>query len=210
LPATHKVKYQCQKCGTCCRQPWEIILHKQDILKWEAAGKQEFLQHIQINPISISPAGLGDPRFGRSVIELPQMTQIKDFDEKQFEAQLKLIKEFVLENHNYLGEGPFHFPVHGYFAFFFPTNTYFEGKGERPLFSPKNFKAILDGIELGLQYILIFNPAGHCNFLEGNLCSIHDLKPIACRMFPYDTNGNLRVEEKILKLCRGFDYQSPT
>lgn len=201
----HEVSYHCQKCGNCCRQPWEIIIQKEDALKWETAGKQEFLQHIQINPISISPVGLGDPGFGASMIELPQMEQKTEFNDKNFESRLKIIKNFVLENHNYLGEGTFQFPVHGYFAFFFPTDAYFKGMGERPIFSPKSFKTVLDGIELGLQYILIFNPEGQCHFLEGNLCSIHDLKPVACQMFPLDANGDLRVEEKILNLCRGFE-----
>ncbi len=201
MTGPQKVNYQCQKCGTCCRQPWEIIILKEDVLKWEHAGKREFLKHIQINPISISPAGLGDRRFGVPVIELPQMEPTEKFSE----TRLKLVMQFVLENHNFLGEGTLHLPVHGFFAFFFPTNTYFEGMGERPIFSPKSFKALLDGLDLGLQYILIFDPEGHCQFLDDNLCSIHDLKPTACRIFPLDADGSLRVEEKLLTLCPGFD-----
>ena len=205
------LNYNCQMCGNCCRQYWDVIITKGDLLMWDQAGKGTVLESIQISPLSISPAGLGDPRFGGSFIEVPLLLETKvgdgakNYNEIEFEKKVNLIKDFVLMHHNYLGEGTSHLPIHDYFSFFFPIETYFEGKGSWPIFSPKSFRVVLDGMELGLKYVLLFDSIGHCKFLKKNLCSIHEFKPQACKMFPLDAEGKLRLNDRVLKLCKGIE-----
>ena len=69
---------------------------------------------------------------------------------------------------------------------------------------PINYKVIYEGLKLGLNYILMFDPQGQCPFLKGNLCSIHELKPLACQKFPFDEKGQVRLVEHILKVCKGL------
>jgi Fe-S-cluster containining protein len=54
------------------------------------------------------------------------------------------------------------------------------------LIIPKSINSILKGLELGWEYILKTDVSGKCPFLNSNLCSIHDFKPIGCKMFPYN------------------------
>ncbi len=57
---------------------------------------------------------------------------------------------------------------------------------------PIDFKTIIDGLKLGLEYIIKLNSIGFCPFLKSNLCIINDIKPIACKKFPYLKNNCLR------------------
>ncbi len=202
--------FKCLMCGNCCRQYWDVIITKQDVLIWDQLGKDAFLDFIQINPLSISPAGLGDRRFGIPFVEIPSLIENNDddagelWDFIEFEKSLNRLKDFILRNHNYLGEGESNLTIHGYFSFFYPNEAYFNGMGERPIFSPKNFRVILKGINLGLKYILMFDALRHCGFLEGNLYSIHKLKPQACKMFPLDMEKKLRKEKHILNVHKGL------
>lgn len=206
-----KYRYRCKLCGNCCRHYWDIILTKEDVLKWDQNGKDEFLKHIQINPLSISPAGLGDYTCGVSVIEIPGIVESKDegkeFNKMEFENRLERIRKFVLDNHDYLGEGTGNLPVHSYFSFFFPVNTYFEEVGNMPIFRPQSFVVMLTGMDMGVKYVLSFDSLGQCFFLKENLCSIQEIKPVACQEFPFDQVGSLRTAERVLDICRGITTQ---
>ena len=203
--------YRCKMCGNCCRHYWDIILTKEDVLKWNHNNKDEFLKHIQINPISISPAGLGDYTNGVSVIEMPGITASKDkhneFNKVEFEKRLEKIRKFVLDNHDYLGEGTPNLPVHSYFSFFYPLDTYFEGVGNWPIFRPRSFVVILEGMDMGVKYVLSFDSLGQCFFLRESQCSIQEIKPVACQEFPFDQDGLLRTDERVLDICRGITNQ---
>ena len=198
--------YKCKMCGNCCRHYWDIILTKEDVLLWDQNGKDKFLKHIQINPLSISPAGLGDHTFGVSVIEIPDVVEYnnKEFNKVEFENRLEKIRAFVLDNHDYLGEGTSNLPVHSYFSFFFPVDTYFEEVGPRPIFSPKSIVVMLQGMEMGLKYVLRYNSHGQCFFLKESRCSIHKIKPVTCQEFPFNQTGSLRTDERVLNICQGI------
>ncbi len=62
-------------------------------MKWDRHRKNEFLKHIQINPLSISPAGLSDYTYGESVIEIPGLVkrreENKEFNKVEFEKRLE-------------------------------------------------------------------------------------------------------------------------
>jgi len=200
--------FSCKKCGNCCRMYWDIILTREDVLKWDRHSKNEFLKNIQINPLSISPAGLGDYTYGESVIEIPGLVERSEenneFNKAEFEKRLETIRNFVLENHDYHGEGETNLPVYSYFSFFFPVDTYFEGVGPLPIFRPRSFKVILKGMDLEVKYVLSFDSHGHCIFLNENLCSIHEIKPVACQKFPFKQDGSLRLDERVLDICQGI------
>ncbi|MFX1606219.1 MAG: YkgJ family cysteine cluster protein [Promethearchaeota archaeon] len=178
-------------------------------MKWERQSKNEFLKHIQINPLSISPAGLGDYTYGESVIEIPGLVERRgeneEFNKVEFEKRLETMRNLVLENHDYCGEGETNLPVYSYFSFFFPVDVYFEGVGPFPIFRPQAFTVILKGMDLGVKYVLSFDSHGQCNFLEEDLCSIHEIKPVACQRFPFNQDGALRVDERVLEICCGIN-----
>ncbi|MHA1335652.1 MAG: YkgJ family cysteine cluster protein [Promethearchaeota archaeon] len=46
---------------------------------------------------------------------------------------------------------------------------------------------------------------GHCEFLVNNLCSIHEYKPKACKLFPYNRKKLEQGEyEFIISVCKGL------
>lgn len=200
--------FSCKKCGNCCQQYWDIILTREDVLKWIRHSKNEFLKHIQINPLSISPAGLSDYTYGESVIEIPGLVERreenKEFNKVEFEKRLEIMRNFVLDNHDYNGESEASLPVYSYFSFFFPVETYFGGIGPFPIFRPRSFTVMLKGLNLEVKYVLSFDSHGHCIFLNENLCSIHEIKPVACQKFPFNQDGSLRVDERVLDICQGI------
>ncbi|TFG14938.1 MAG: hypothetical protein EU535_02425 [Promethearchaeota archaeon] len=45
--------------------------------------------------------------------------------------------------------------------------------------------------------------------MSNNLCSIHEIKPNVCRRFPYNTNGQLKIDDYFLNICNGITKDSP-
>ena len=170
-------QFECIQCGTCCRS-LDISLVKEDIMNWMQKGKGEFLPHVQIDPYSIAPA-----RF----------FNLKTEDEQE------ILKTFVLENHEYIGEES----VASDEIIILP-NVIFSGKGTRPIFIPYDFEIMLEGLSLNINYLI--NPLlhGKCPFLENNLCSIHEMKPLACKTFPFNRSGEFASDDGPLLTCNGF------
>ena len=56
----------------------------------------------------------------------------------------------------------------------------------------KRFDEFVDKVE-GFQpyvYRMKKTESGKCLFLDGNLCSIYDLRPLVCRFYPFELEGS--------------------
>lgn len=209
-----RFRYECIKCGNCCRNTFDIHLSDEDLLNWRRAGKKEFLQHIQIDPSSISP-GYNDvysrlvQKYGKKAYKIINMEEntfnllknIKLFDQNKHDERINMLKKFILKTHDFQGEGmkDIDFP-----------HDFLPGYGYRAIFSPKSFKIVFKGERLGLKYILIMERRDECEFLSNNLCSIHNYKPLTCKGYPFvlkkitDLKDFERRMEKALSICKGF------
>ncbi len=76
--------------------------------------------------------------------------------------------------------------------------------GVCPIFIPNTFNTIIEGWNLGLNYKLLYRTNDYCSFLVGNKCSIHEIKPTYCKIFPYDHNGELKVDDNKIRVCGGL------
>ncbi|MHA1257662.1 MAG: YkgJ family cysteine cluster protein [Promethearchaeota archaeon] len=185
-----KYKYKCVQCGNCCRAGFEIVLGQEDIDRWIKIGKSDYYQFIQIDPKCISKTGLA----GYHIEEINTLEILeKKYKDKEYKKKIDELKKFILKNHEFLGNGP---PL--------PIYTFLTELGRTPILVPKNLKIILKGLEWGLVYIIKFEISGYCPFLKENLCSIHKIKPNVCRSFPYNENGELKVDEFFIKICQGL------
>ncbi|TFG14937.1 MAG: hypothetical protein EU535_02420 [Promethearchaeota archaeon] len=127
------LKYECVKCGNCCRAGFEVNLEKEDIERWIKAGKLDFCHYIQVDPKCISSTGLGG--FHIEEMNTLEMLQ-KKYQNKDYDKKLKQLKEFILMNHTYLGKGP---PL--------PIYTFLPNLGRTPILIPKNFDIIIEGLD---------------------------------------------------------------
>ncbi|MHA1147101.1 MAG: YkgJ family cysteine cluster protein [Promethearchaeota archaeon] len=137
------------------------------------------------------------------------------------------LKDFILKNHEYLGEpkvdrwgNPLEDSTLNYLKQQLPQ--YFDEKfgilkgkiphwllginyGPRAILSPKSFEVITEGWKKGLSYYLIYELQGGCGFLKNNLCSIHEYKPLACKLFPYNRRKlDLEADKLFLETCKGL------
>ncbi|MFX1442763.1 MAG: YkgJ family cysteine cluster protein [Promethearchaeota archaeon] len=189
-----EINYECVQCGNCCRAGFEIVIEKEDIERWIKAKKNEFLQYIQIDPKCISPTGLG----GYHIEEVNTLKKIeKKYKDNDVNEKLDELKDFILNNHTFLGNGP---PL--------PIYSFLPDLGRTPILIPKSFLTILNGLKWGLIYSLKFELGGYCPFLKENLCSIHPMKPNVCRSFPYNKNGELKIDDYFIKICKGITKNS--
>ena len=186
-----KYEYECIKCGECCRAGLEISIRKEDILTWIQAKKEDFVSHIQIDPKSISSEGLG----GYHIEEQNALLELlKKHGEEKYEEKKKELREFILDNHDFLGKGILPLPIY----------TFIEKLGRMPILVPRSFQVVLEGMKKSIAYILKYHLNRFCPFQEDNMCSIHDIKPYDCKRFPYDEQGNLKTDAHIIKLCKGI------
>ena len=116
---------------------------------------------------------------------------------KKYEIKLDKLKKFILKNHEFLGNGP---PL--------PIYTFIPDLGRTPILVPKSLKVLLKGLKWGLVYILKFKLSGSCPFLKDNLCSIQEIKPKVCRIFPFNEKGDLKVDEYFINMCQGLTKNS--
>lgn len=137
------------------------------------------------------------------------------------------LKNFILKNHDYQGEpsvdrwgNPIQDPLMNELKirmpeYFHEQHGLFKGKvphwllgiqyGPRGIFSPNSFQAIKEGWRRGLSYYLIYELAGGCGFLKNNLCSIHEYKPIACKLFPSNRRAlDPTADIHFLESCKGL------
>ncbi len=111
-----------------------------------------------------------------------------------YNRRLKKILYFIKKSHSYRG-------IASYYKKAF---SFLPGFEMNPIFNPKYYNYILKGMKLGLDYIISINSKGICPFLSLNSCSIQNYKPIACKLFPFDCNGNLREDQHFLTVCKGL------
>ena len=204
-----RFKHICVQCGNCCRQGWDIPVLKEDLSNWIQVGKdsdKKFLRHIQLDPKSISYEGI---RGGVVNVknEVEKRKAIEDFLEREkkfntedYNRKVIRIYNFVLDNHIYKGQGkPIYYNKKMGYRFTFPQVF-----GVCPIFIPNTFNTIIEGWKLGLNYILLYRANDHCSFLKENKCSIHEIKPTYCKIFPFDHNGELKVNDTKIRVCRGL------
>jgi len=189
-----EVKYKCVQCGNCCRAGFEVVIEKEDVERWIKLKQNKFFQFIQIDPKCISPTGLG----GYHIEEVNTLKKIKrEYNKNEVKDKLEELKNFILNNHIFIGNGV---PL--------PIYTFIPDLGRTPILIPKSFPIILKGLEWGLVYSLKFELDGYCPFLQENLCSIHKIKPNVCRSFPYNKNGELKIDDYFIKICKGITENS--
>ncbi len=104
--------------------------------------------------------------------------------------------QFILKTHKYRGEG------HGVPI----ERPYLKRKwSDRPILNPESFEIVLQGMNLGLEYMIMNELHDQCPFLiKGKVCQIHDSKPWNCTLFPHDQEHRLRTDNKILEICKGI------
>ena len=183
------VMYECIKCGNCCRAGFDVRVREHDISAWIDLGKEEFLQNIKLDPKCIASEGLGgyhiEVREDRKALG-------KIFQAYSEEQKQDLIK-FILKNHVYYGQDEIPLPIY----------TFIPNLPSRPILVPKSYDIIKEGLKRNLIYIIKFNLI-MCPFLEGNICSIHEVKPEDCKNFPFDQFGNCIINDYELKICKGL------
>lgn len=187
-----QISYECVKCGNCCRAGLEISIYKIDVKRWVDAGKKRFIDKIQIDPKSISLDGLAGYHIEEKNALL---TLLKQFNDDEYKIKKNELKQFILENHDFLGNGIFPIPIY----------TFIKHFGRMPILVPHNFDVVIEGINRNIDYIIKFEKDGSCPFLMDNLCSIHEIKPLDCKKFPYDEKGNIKIDSYFFKICKGLN-----
>ncbi len=184
------ITYDCIKCGNCCRAGFDVRVRDSEISKWDELGKDEFINHIQIDPKCISPEGLGGYHIE---VKNDRKALGRAFQNYSEEQKQELIN-FIQENHIFKGQGEIPLPIY----------TFLPNMPPRPILIPKSYDIIKQGLKRNIVYILKFNLI-ICPFLEGNLCSIHEIKPEDCKNFPFDQYGNCFINDFELKICKGMN-----
>ena len=184
-------EFSCQRCGSCCKAWLDVYIEQKDIEKWKLKERRDLLQYIQIDPKTISEEGLA----GFHIEEKNAVLILKKkYSGKELEKKLEELINFIEENHYYAGINEFPLPIY----------TIIPGKEKRPIFVPKSFEVMKKGLKRGISY-MIFKPiSGECPLLKDNLCSIQNIKPEECKLFPYDENGELDLEEYRISICKGL------
>jgi Fe-S-cluster containining protein len=186
-----EIQYECIKCGECCRSGYKVFIKKEDIEIWKKLEKFEILEHIKIDPKCISLKQFNEDmdNDGDAIIK----NKIK-YDFKNSKESLRNLINFIEKNHLYQG------------CDFYPLDyiTIMPNMRRNPIFIPKTYDSIFKGMNLGLNYIIQLNSKGFCPFLKLNSCTIHKIKPIACKRFPYKKDGTLRDDDYFFSICRGI------
>ncbi len=188
---TKQISYKCVKCGNCCHAGLEISIREIDLKKWIDKGENDFIDKIQIDPKSISPDGLA----GYHIEEKNALLALlKQFNDNEYQIKKKELKQFILENHDFLGNGIYPIPIY----------SFIEQLGRMPVLIPHDFDVVIEGIKRNIDYIIKFKKDGSCPFLTDNLCSIQEIKPLDCKQFPYDDKGAIKINNYFLKICNGI------
>jgi len=187
-----KYKYQCVRCAECCRGNFEIYIREEDIRTWMKLEEVDWaLESIRLRPEGIATRDeFGEyNKIGKTLKRL-----MEKYGEKNYPEKLEELKQFIEGAHLYFGEDKKRPEVH----------SILEPMRMTPILFPKDLKTIQKGLEWGLEYVICTDAYGFCPFLELNDCSINEYKPLACKSFPYDKEGNLKVNDYRLRTCQGF------
>jgi Fe-S-cluster containining protein len=168
-------QFECFHCGDCCRF-LDILLEKNDILKWIAEAR-DFLQYIQIQPESAS-ADL--------------------FIKAEMEGKLEVLKKFILEKHQRSSGENLQRDSLSFAHLFLPELP------SNCILSPQTYQIVLEGLDLGIKYMLLSKKNGDCVFFTGQGCAIYEIKPAICTKFPFESDGTLVVNDWTLRLCKGI------
>lgn len=118
----------------------------------------------------------------------------KEQEDQEFDIKNNKLIEFIQKNHSYYGQSPLRFHL----------DTILPYTKQDPILIPHNFNIMLEGIKLGLDYIVECDSYGNCSFLDLNECTIHEVKPIACKNFPFTKDKCLRNDDIYVSICRGI------
>ncbi|MFX0071518.1 MAG: YkgJ family cysteine cluster protein [Candidatus Hermodarchaeota archaeon] len=183
--------YRCVGCGECCRTGYKVFINNADIEIWQKKGIIEILNYIKIDPKSISfkKYNQHQEEDGNAILKIKEASNGKNLDKKFNE-----IISFIQKNHQYQGKE------------FYPLScfTILPNMRHHPILIPKTYDIILKGMRLGLTYIIKLDARGFCPFLHLNSCTIHDIKPFACKRFPYRRDGRIREDDHFYSICLGL------
>lgn len=176
-------QFECNHCGECCIF-LDVSLSEVDILNWMQKERMDLIQYVQIHPQSINY----ENRL-KAIIN----------------GNLDQLVAFILNNHNCLvvDKG-----LQGVSITLSPEEIF--GNGYNRIFKPFDFQTMLQGMQLGVKYMLMSELNGYCIFFKGDHCSIHEVKPRICQQFPYDETGRLALNHWTLSICKGIKQLQTT
>ena len=198
--------YNCMCCGDCCRHQYIVGIRLDDVLSWEENGREDIVAGIQIDMKSISPAVLiplawyaahRDMLHDASDVALPEHAFIAEH-----EQEFTWLIGFITQNHEHLQNPLCSQDIPHWFL---PATCY------KDIFRPHDLDVVEEGLRRGVQYIVIQDIKGACEFLDGNLCGIHETKPADCHEYPNwdQIEHDAAAREKFLALCKGINQPAP-
>ncbi|MBN2151012.1 MAG: YkgJ family cysteine cluster protein [Candidatus Lokiarchaeota archaeon] len=193
--------YDCIRCGACCRHAYEIVIRTSDVERWMHRGREDIARGLQVDLKSVAPAAL-IPLSWYSAHDASREADPAG-PERAFvashQAAFDGLASFLLECHENAGTGG---TATGPLVPFW----FLPGVDFRTILRPKNLGIVKRGIELGIQYVMIMAIKDACAFLEGDACSIHEVKPADCAEYPVkeQLEREPRAMEKFLAVCKGI------
>nr|MDO8084662.1 hypothetical protein [Candidatus Sigynarchaeum springense] len=192
--------HDCIRCGACCRHAYEIVIRASDVDRWIQLGREEVARGLQVDLKSVSPAAL-IPLSWYSTHDASE-----DADpigpERAFvtahQGEFDALASFLKNEH--VNEGTGHDPPGTFIPFWFLPSVDF-----RAILRPKTLDIARKGVRRGIRYVTIMAFKDSCAFLEGNACSIHEMKPADCADYPVkeQLERDPRAMAKFLAVCKG-------
>ncbi len=182
-------EFRCIKCGKCCKAGYIVPIQKIDIKKWKNMERNDLLNNIMINPKSFNIKIDVKIHYGSSSEKKKANIIYQSYNKKK-----QLLVRFIENNHRYYRKKEI--PLSSY------KKTIGFYKQYYPVIVPIDFNTVINGLELGIEYIIKLNPIGRCPFLRINLCTIHKVKPIACKKFPYVKDNCLRNNYQFISIYK--------
>nr|MDO8114844.1 YkgJ family cysteine cluster protein [Candidatus Sigynarchaeota archaeon] len=198
-------RYKCTLCGECCRHDYVIDIRMDDVARWKQQDREDIVRGFQIDMKSLAPAAV-IPLGWYKVHPIDQGTTTEKGSQKSPEMAfldehregVNELVRFIVDNHVRVSNGL----KNEYLPHWFLPDTCYIA-----IFQPKSIVIMKQGILKGIRYILINNLRGQCEFLQANLCSIHDTKPIVCQEYPNKDHleNDVRAATKFIEVCKGVN-----
>ncbi|MEX2684009.1 MAG: YkgJ family cysteine cluster protein [Candidatus Sigynarchaeota archaeon] len=192
--------HDCIRCGDCCRNAYEIVVRTSDVDRWIQLGREDIARGLQVDLKSVSPAAL-IPLSWYSTHDVST-----DADpigpERAFiaahQVEFDALASFLKNDHENAGTG--HISPDTFIPFWILPDVDF-----RAVLRPKTLEIARKGLRHGIRYVAIMAFKHSCAFLEGNACSIHELKPADCAEYPVkeQLERDPRAMAKFLAVCKG-------